>query len=142
MGIARRLGGVFGAAVIGLVPFSAASEPQAFTIELNDAVDVDGGCRIAYVAFNGTELLLEQASFEVVIFDADGRVGPSLVFQFGRLPAGKTRVVQFDLEEQQCGDISRLLINDVTECVAEGEESTVCLDSLTTTTRAPIAFGL
>ncbi len=131
-------------AVLALVvaPPPGIAQDQALTIELNDATDVNNGCRLAYVAFNGTGMLLDKASFDVFIFDGDGRVGQSLVFQFGRLTDGKTKVVQFDLAGETCEGISRLLINDIRECVAGGQESTICIDALRTTTRTPIAFGL
>lgn len=125
-----------------LAPVPLAAQEQALTIELNDAVDVNGNCRLAYVAHNGTGKLLDKASFDVFIFDAEGKVGQSLVFQFGRLPEGKTKVVQFDLANNACSSISRLLVNDIRECVAGGEESTICIDALKTTTRTSIAFGL
>ena len=121
---------------------SAQPQEQALTIELNDAVDVNGNCRLAYVAYNGTGQLLDKTSFDVFIFDAEGKVGQSLVFQFGRLLDGKTKVVQFDLGGNACASISRLLVNDIRECVAAGQESTICLDSLKTATRTSIAFGM
>lgn len=130
-------------AVLGLCAVQPASaQEQALTIELNDATDVNGNCRLAYVAFNGTGRLLDKTSFDVFIFDAEGKVGQSLVFQFGRLLEGKTKVVQFDMAGEACGSISRLLVNDIRECVAGGEESTICIDALKTTTRTSIAFGL
>lgn len=120
----------------------AAAQTNSLSIELNDAADMNGGCRLSYVAVNETGLLLDKTSFEVFTFDAQGKVAQSLVFQFGRLPSGKTKVVQFDLAGQACADISRLLINDITECVADGESSTICIDALKTSTRAPMVFGL
>ena len=71
-----------------------------------------------------------------------GKVGKSLTFQFGRLPLGKTKVVQFDLPGQACDSISRLLVNDVSECTVDGKASDICVDALTTTTRTKIEFGL
>ena len=119
-----------------------AAQEKSFAIELNDAVDVGGGCRLIYVAQNGTGSVLQKASYDVFTFKSDGKVGQSLVFQFGTFPAGKTKVVQFDLAGQPCSGISRLLINDVTECQVDGADSTVCLDALKTTTRTAIGFGL
>jgi hypothetical protein len=86
--------------------------------------------------------VLQKASYDVFTFKSDGKVGQSLVFQFGTFPAGKTKVVQFDLAGQPCSGISRLLINDVTECQVDGADSTVCLYALKTTTRTAIGFGL
>ena len=119
-----------------------AQDDKLLSIELNDAADVNEGCRLSYIALNGTGMLLDKASFEVFTFDAQGKVAQSLVFEFGRLPVGKTKVVQFDMAGQKCSAISRLLINDIVECTADGANSTICIDALKTTTRASIAFGL
>jgi hypothetical protein len=128
---------------MGLVPvLPAAAQDKAISIELNDATDVSGACRLVFVAVNGTGIILEKTSFDVVTFDVSGKVGQSLTFQFGRLPVGKTRVVQFDLPGQTCAAISRLLVNDVSECAVDGKASDLCLDALKTTTRTQIEFGL
>ena len=140
MGFGKSLRGV--AVVLAFCVAPAAAQEQALSIELNDASDLNGNCRVAFVAHNRTGRLLDKTSFDVFIFDGEGRVGQSLVFQFGRLLDGKTKVVQFDLSGQACASISRLLVNDIRECVAGGEESTLCIDALKTTTRTSIAFGL
>jgi hypothetical protein len=127
--------------VAGMCLPTSAQEKQ-ITIELNDAADVSGACRLVFVAVNGTGVVLEKTSFDVVTFDSTGKVGQSLTFQFGRLPVGKTRVVQFDLPGQACATISRLLVNDVSECAVDGKASELCLDALSTSTRTAIEFGL
>lgn len=139
----KNLGLVATVAAAFCVPAAAQeTEDRRITIELNDAADVSGACRLVFVAVNGTGVILEKASFDVVTFDGTGKVGQSLTFQFGKLPVGKTRVVQFDLPGQSCSGISRLLVNDVSECAVDGKASELCLDALTTSTRTGIEFGL
>ena len=121
---------------------SANAQDKVFGIELNDAADVNGNCRLTYVANNGTGTVLQKTSYDIFTFDSDGKVLQSLVFQFGSFPSGKTKVVQFDLAGQPCAKISRLLINDISECSVDGNASTICLDALRTTTRTSISFGL
>lgn len=143
MGFRKQLGGAVVSLALCLAASGASAQDGALSIELNSTANLDeGGCRIVYVAVNGTGRLLDKASFEVVIFDTQGTVGQWLVFPFGRLLAGKTKVVPFELAGENCAGISRLLVNDISECVAEGEESTICIDALKTTTRTSIAFGL
>jgi hypothetical protein len=120
----------------------ALAQDKSITIELNDATNAENACRLVFVAVNRTGVLLEKTSYDVVTFDAAGKVGKSLTFQFGRLPLGKTKVVQFDLPGQACDSISRLLVNDVSECTVDGKASDICIDALTTTTRTKIEFGL
>jgi hypothetical protein len=124
----------------GLAP--AAAQDKGISIELNDAADNGGACRLAFVAVNQTGLVLEKTSYDVISFDAAGKVGQSLAFQFGKLPVGKTKVVKFDLAGKACDSISRLLVNDASECVVGGKPSEICIDGLTTSTRAKIQFGL
>jgi hypothetical protein len=122
----------------------AQDQPQekAVSLELNNARDVDGGCRLTYIAVNGTGTALDKASYEIVVFDADSRVAQFLILEFGKLPSGKTKVVEFDFPSRNCTAITRILINDVSECVAGGAPSTLCMDGLKPSTRTPIGFGL
>ena len=130
------------AALALAVPTPAWTQDKAISIELNDAADVDGACRLVFVAVNKSGVVLDKTSYDVVTFEATGKVGKSLTFQFGRLPVGKTKVVQFDLPGQACDTISRLLVNDISECSVDGKASDVCIDALATTTRTKIEFGL
>jgi hypothetical protein len=120
----------------------AQAQEKAISIELNDAAALEAACRLVFVAINNTGVVLEKTSYDVVTFDAAGKVAQSLAFQFGRLPVGKTKVVKFDLGGQPCDGISRLLVNDASECVVDGKPSQICLDALTTSTRTKIGFGL
>jgi len=121
---------------------SLLAQEKSFTLELNNAKDNNGGCRLTYIAINRTGVVLEKTAYEVVVFDADQRVSQFLILEFGNLPSGKTKVVQFDLADQPCKSISRLLINDVSECSSKGETVTICLDALKPNTRTAIEFGL
>lgn len=98
-------------------------------LELNTAADVNGGCRLTYVATNSSPVSLEKISYEVAVYDLDGFVKPLLVLEFGWLPSGKTRVVQFDLPEMACGSISRILVNGPVECASKEGEQTICRDN-------------
>ena len=121
---------------------SVGAQERQFTLELNNARDTDGGCRLSFIAFNGTGVALDKTSYEAVVFDSEGLVVQFLILEFGSLPANKTRVVQFQLAGQACGSISRLLINNVAECVSNQEASNVCLDLLKTSARTEISFGV
>jgi hypothetical protein len=108
---------------------AAMAQTGNIELELNTAADVDGGCRLTYVATNSSSVSLEKISYEVAVYDLDGFVKPLLVLEFGWLPSGKTRVVQFDLPEMGCGSISRILVNGAVECTAKEGEQTICRDN-------------
>jgi len=119
----------------------AAQEEGVFDLELNNTEAVDGGCRLTFVARNGTGTALEQTSYDVAVFDDTGAVSDRLILEFGRLAPDKTRVVQF-LLSRGCGQVSRLLLNGAEECMtSDGAESRICMDALVGSSRTDIQFG-
>ncbi|PRY26072.1 hypothetical protein CLV78_101165 [Aliiruegeria haliotis] len=120
----------------------ALSQDARYTLELNNARAAETGCRLTYVAMNATGTDLSATSFEVAVFDQDGKVNRLLILEFGALKDGRTKVVQFDLAEQGCEDISRLLVNSVAECSATEGTAPDCLDVLEASSRTDIDFGL
>ncbi|MBL3586098.1 hypothetical protein JMM61_11990 [Rhodovulum sulfidophilum] len=114
-------------------------------VELNAAAETPAGaCRLTYVATNRSETGLSEIAYEVAVFDAEGIVSQLLVLDFGAMPPGKTRVVQFDMPDQPCEAISRIVVNAAPGCVRaeDGAQSPVCLDGLETRARGAIQFGL
>lgn len=130
------------AAPVAIAQEAAPAAPTGLTLELNNARDVNGVCRLTYIAYNGTTTALDETSYEVVVFDSDSRVSQFLILEFGSLPVEKTKVVQFDIGDSECSGITRLLVNNVSKCTSGGQTLPICLDTLTTTSRTPIAFGL
>jgi hypothetical protein len=132
------------ALVPALAPAAAqtpAAQTGPFGLELNNLEDVDGACRLTFLANNATGVALSQTSYEVVVFDETGAVSQRLILEFGQLPENKTKVVQF-LLDRGCDRISRLLLNDVVECVAtEGGAVPHCLDALAPSSRVDVQFG-
>ena len=124
---------------VGLLGQASAAD-KTIAIELNKAANTDAGCRLTFVVKNDTEQLIEKVSYEIAAFDSAKTVIKLLVFEFGRFPVGKTKVVEFALAGVGCADISRILVNNSPECVADGAASTICLDALRTTSLAQIVF--
>jgi hypothetical protein len=118
----------------------ASAQEKVIAIELNKATNSEAGCRLTFVVNNDTQSLLEKTSYEIAAFDAAKTVMKLLVFEFGRLPVGKTKVVEFALAGVACTDISRILVNTAPACIADGAESTVCLDALRTSSLVQIVF--
>jgi hypothetical protein len=131
---------VLGASLVFGLTGEAVAADKAIAIELNKATNTDAGCRLTFVVKNDTESLLEKTSYEIAAFDAAKTVMKLLVFEFGRLPVGKTKVVEFALAGVACTNISRILVNTAPECIADGAASTICLDALRTSSLAPIVF--
>lgn len=125
------------------------TEPQLeipkISLELNNASSTtDAGCQLTFVITNQSETDLSQIAYQVGVFDAQGIVRRILVMEFGVLTSGKTKIALFNLADQKCSDISRIIVNDVAQCtLAENSEAAdFCLSGLSTKSRAEIDFGL
>lgn len=127
-------------AAIGLGAGPGLAQEATFDLELNNLQSVENGCRLTYVAKNGTGADLDAVSYEVAIFDGQGTVSRLLILQFGTLDDGKTKVVQFDLADQSCDNVSRLLVNGVEECSVAAGEAPDCGRALNTSSRTDVVF--
>lgn len=119
-----------------------AAPARSLHLQLNAVQPSDKGCRFTFVVENALGANLEKAAFEVVLFDRDGRVSRLMVLDFQDLPAGKTKVRQFDLANTDCGKVGRVLINEATACKGDGIDPRACIDRLKTDTKADVTFGL
>lgn len=113
-----------------------------FALELNTATDVGDGCQLTYVATNNTGIALTETAYQVALFDENSLVSGTLVLEFGALPVGKTKVVQFNLAGKPCASISRILINDISACRSADGDHDFCMSGLITNSRGDIQLGV
>lgn len=111
----------------------------SLSIELNGLQATDNGCLFTFVASNKSAMNLSKVGYEVAIFNDKGLVERLTVFDFRDLPAGKTKVRQFDLSGANCSNLSRLLINDVSACEGQSQGKTLCAE-VTTGSKSEVAF--
>ncbi len=126
----------------GAAAQEAAKPASALSLELNGAQPSDKGCRLTFVVNNGLGADLSRAAFEIALFNEAGVVDRLTVLDFKDLPAGKTKVVRFDLAGTDCAKISRVLVNSATECAGKGIEPSACMAQLKTDSKAGISFGI
>ena len=119
-----------------------ATPGPSLQLELNAAQPSDKGCRLTFVVTNGLGANLARAAFELALFNDAGVVDRLTVLDFRDMPAGKTKVSRFDLAGADCARLTRVLVNDATECVGDGIEPAACMRALKTSTKSPIAFGV
>ena len=112
------------------------------TLELNALQASDAGCRVSFLATNEMVATLDRTAVEVAFFTRDGAIDRIVTLDFTALPQGKTKVLQFELQDLSCEQIGRLLINDITACEGNGIDAEACLSGLATTSRPDIAFGV
>lgn len=124
------------------VPALAQSGPSpSLALQLNALSPVEGACRVTFVATNDLRAAVDDATFELGFFGKDGVLQRLVSLDFKAMPKGKTKVLQFDLQGLVCGDIGRVLVNDVGACDGDGLDPATCLAALTTTSLPGIAFG-
>jgi len=122
-------------------PATPAAVPS-LALELNGAQSSDKGCRLTFVVTNELGAELTRAAFEIALFNDAGVVDRLTVLDFNELPAGKTKVVRFDLAGVDCAKITRVLVNQASECTGPGVDPKACLRQLKPASRSAIAFGL
>lgn len=115
-----------------------AAPAGALNIELNEIAPSQKGCKLTFVAGNEFAQSLSKVSFEFVIFDQKGLVERMAVLDFRDLPAGKTKVRQFDLPGTNCEAVKSLLINDAPACVGDGVQGDACMKGLKTGSKSAV----
>ncbi len=119
----------------------AAAAPAGLVLELNAVQPVEAGCRLTFLVENGLSGTIAKAGYELAFFDPQGLVSRLTAVEFLDLPAGRSRVRQFQFSGTSCDAIARILVNASTECSGEGVEPGACLDALETRNRTDIDFG-
>ncbi|MFD1333369.1 hypothetical protein ACFQ4O_15325 [Methylopila musalis] len=119
------------AAVVCALATPAVAAPGV-TLELNRFEPRDNACRISLVAKNGGAKALESLKLDLVFFDKDGVISRRLAVEAGPLRADKTTVKLFEATDVTCASVSRVLLNDVTACGADGAD---CLDLVAVSSR-------
>lgn len=143
--ISRMLAALCLGAVCALAapgPAQAQAEGR-IALELNNLEPAEGGCRLTLVGRNDAGQTVSQATYDVAVFDAEGVVRDRLLLEFGALPQGRMRVVQFFLA-RGCDEIGRVHLNDAEACLSEtGGSLALCMDALETTSRiGSVQLGL
>lgn len=145
VGWTAAIAALAGALAVSLPAHAQEEEAQdsspLLSVELNAMQQVDQACRMTFVAANRLGAELEQAAFEIALFDTDGLVSRLTVIDFRDLPDGKTRVRQFDISDVDCGSVGRVLINDATQCSGDGVAEDACISALATSAASDIEFG-
>jgi len=108
------------------------------SIELNAVDPVDDACRISFLIQNGHPFDIEQAVYEAVLFDSEGRVDRLTLFDFGTLPAARPRVRQFVVPGLACESLGRLLINGVETCTGPEVTGAACTKDLELQSRTDV----
>lgn len=122
------------------VAFPVKAERAGVSAELNKMEVHGNACRAYLLLINKSGTSFESLKMDLVMFDVDGVIIKRLIVQAAPMPIGKTSVKAFDMANQPCNDISRVLMNDVLECVDSSGPRKDCLGMVSTSTRSPTDF--
>ncbi|WP_319531780.1 hypothetical protein [uncultured Cohaesibacter sp.] len=121
---------------------NATDTSKSIAIQLNNTVTNDGVCRLSFMVRNGLEVPLSDLGIEIVLLDKQGMAQDFMMLRASELTAGKRRILQFDLPGVGCGDLSEILINDVSDCKADGMTPASCLAALEPSSLTAVKLGL
>lgn len=144
LGTKLRSAGLAGlCAMVALAASPVLAQDGNLDIQLNKLENNGGSCRMTYVITNGTGQGIAAASYEMAVYGKDNAVMKLIVLDFGALVAGNKQVVQFDLPDTGCKDVTQISVNDpAVACqLASGGSSPVCSDKRKLETLAGIDFN-
>lgn len=118
----------------------AAAQQPTVRIELNKLEPIDQVCRAYLVLENETASAFESLRLDMVMFDTDGVVAKRLAVETAPLPAGKTSLKVFDIEDLGCDAIGRVLLNAVMTCTDGSGGRDDCLDLIVPASRSAVEF--
>ncbi len=136
---ARLLGLAF--ALLGLVLLAGPAPASAagLSIELNKVEDNAGSCLASFVVQNGLGHTLDRFSLDLYVFDNEGVIARQVLLDMAPLRDDKTTVARFSLIQRPCGEVGRILVNNVPSCRSEGTgEELDCLAGLAVSSRSPV----
>lgn len=118
----------------------AAAAAERLGLELNKLEPRDGACRAYIVIENGTPTAFESLKLDLVMFDREGIVAERLALEVAPLPAGKTSLTVFDVAGLACGQVGRVLLNEVLACDDGTGARDGCMDFVETSARGGLEF--
>lgn len=120
----------------------SAQEPSGLTVELNkiEPTEEGGGCRAYFLFRNGTGNAFDGFEMSLAILDGDGVIDSLLSIDAAPLPVARTTLKLFEIPGIACGDISEILLHDITSCRPQNAEETDCFPILTLDSKAPPAL--
>ena len=130
------LSALMSAAAVSGAAAEEAAKAKGLTVELNALAASQKGCLFTFVAESGLAQNVAKVSFEVVIFNDKGTVERLALLDFRDLPAGKSKVRQFDVPGIKCEAVKNLLINDAPVCEGEGLDKSSCMSGIVTRSKA------
>lgn len=97
--------------LLALTLGAGAAFADPLSIQLNKAEAADKACRLTYVITNKTGVDFTDIAYVMPVYDGKGVVTAMVQPDFGALPDGATKALQFDLAATDCGAVGRISVN-------------------------------
>ncbi|OED49913.1 hypothetical protein [Leisingera sp. S232] len=124
-------------AMLCCLPIAAAADTGPLRVELNKTEEIDGGgCRAFFLFRNQTGKSFEGFEMSLAILDGQGVIDRLLSIDAAPLPVQRTTLKLFEIPEISCGNISEILLHDVTSCQPQNEDQMDCFPILELGSRA------
>jgi hypothetical protein len=108
------------------------SEQGSLSVELNKFESGEtGGCRAFFLFRNQTGKSFEGFEMSLAILDSGGVIDRLLSIDASPLPVQRTTLKLFEIPEIACGEISEILLHDLTTCKPQNEDEMDCFAILT-----------
>jgi hypothetical protein len=135
----RVFRGFLGAAVLAAPALAQDTGPgPSLEIQLNTISEIEGGCRMIFVAENNLSADIDTLVLEAVLFTVEGGVERLTLMNFQGVPRGRPRVRQFDFLGPACSDLGQVLINGIQSCTGDGFETSNCDEGLSIESRTDL----
>lgn len=120
---------------------ATAQADAGLVVELNKVEAVEGGgCSAFFLFRNGTDMSFEGFEMSLAILDTGGVIDRLLSIDAAPLPVSRTTLKLFEIPEIACGDISEILLHDLTSCRPQNGSEMDCFDILTLRSKAAAAL--
>ncbi|WP_122074745.1 hypothetical protein [Pseudophaeobacter sp. EL27] len=127
----------FAIVLLLMVPQLSRAETGPLLVELNKMEEIDGGgCRAFFLFRNQTGKSFAGFEMSLAILNGDGIIDRLLSVDASPLPVQRTTLKLFEVPEISCGNISEILLHDVTSCQPQNEAEMDCFPILTLGSRA------
>jgi len=132
---------------LGLLASTAATAlaDDKVNIELNRIVPRDDVCVVSFLVSNPLPNGFSTFKLDLAFIDIEGVIDDEALVEFAPLRASKTRTRSVHMSDMDCSRITKVLLNDLTECeptAGEGDAVTVsdCLSLVEISATGDLTF--
>lgn len=106
-------------------------------VELNKTEEIEGGgCRAFFLFRNETGKSFSGFEMSLAVLDSQGIIDRLLSIDAAPLPVARTTLKLFEIPDLSCGNISEVLLHDMTACQPQNEEEMDCFGILDLSSRS------